>query len=371
MPSFEQVLKSSAWVLYAIIVFEILFMISPIALYFYSVYGPVLQAFNRSEGTAWLTQFFLPHISKTTSPLLNLLSGLAWPLILLGTGLFLGAAIPLYFSKIRRQGAVTKGLYRYIRHPQYLALAILGLGTLLLWPRFLVLITYVTMLFLYSILGRWEEAQCLARYGESYHAYLARTGRFLPLAWSQRLPRLLPTAGGRGITAPLGFYALLLGASVALGFGLREYSLSHLTAWYTDDTAVLSPAILSDEELRAAYRTATTDIQVQKALEAVKPAKRIIYVVPLAWCIPDLPLEATATCYGHHVPANFDRRYYKLLFTQTRTHAAQASRKEIVKTAYGLHPIVLVKVDISATEVTEVETPPPHVFWGDIPTPMY
>jgi protein-S-isoprenylcysteine O-methyltransferase Ste14 len=140
----------------------------------------VLQIFDRWAGTAWLTQFFLPHISKTTSPPLNPLHGLAWPLILIGTGLFLGSAIPLYWAKFRRQGAVTTGLYTFIRHPQYVGLALLGLGTLLLWPRFLVLITYVTMLFLYTRLASWEEAQCLAHYGESYRAYQERTGRFLP-----------------------------------------------------------------------------------------------------------------------------------------------------------------------------------------------
>src|ERR687892_1440004 len=146
MSSLERILKPSVWALYAIIVFEILFMISPFALYFYSAYGPVLQGFNRWAGTAWLTQFFLPHISKTTSPLLSLLQGLAWPLILIGMGLFLGAAIPLYWAKFRHPGAVTTGFYAFIRHPQYVGLAVVGLGALLLWPRFFVLITYITML---------------------------------------------------------------------------------------------------------------------------------------------------------------------------------------------------------------------------------
>jgi hypothetical protein len=169
----------------------------------------------------------------------------------------------------------------------------------------------------------------------------------------------------------LGIFALLLSASVAVGFTLRDYSLSSITAFYTPEAAVLSPALLSDDELKAAYRTATADARVHKALQAVGPAKRIVYVVPLEWCLPDLPLEATRTCYGHYVPVDFDRRYYKLLFTRARTHAAQASGKNIVKTAYGLHPIVLVKVDISSLEVTGVETPPPHVFWGDIPTLLF
>lgn len=371
MLDLERILKPSFWMLYLVIAFEILFMVSPFALYFYSAYGPVLNFFDQWAWMAWLTQFFLPHISQTTSPLLNALHWLPWPLIVLGSALFVGGAIPIYWSKFRRRGAVTTGLYAFIRHPQYLGLAIVGLGTLLLWPRFLVLITFVAMLCLYALLATWEEERCLAQYGESFRTYQAHTGMFLPLALSKRIPVILPEAVGSRRFAIFGICACLMTASVVLGFGLRDYSLSRVTAFYTPETAVLSPALLSDEELKAAYHTAAADARVQEAIEAVKPAKRIVYVVPLKWCLPDLPLEASPTCYGHHVPANFDRRYYKLLFTRARTHAAQAGGKEIVKTAYGLDPIVLVKVDITAAQVNGVETPPPHVFWGDIPTPMF
>jgi hypothetical protein len=37
MPDLERILKPSFWAVYAIIVFEILFMISPFALHFYSL----------------------------------------------------------------------------------------------------------------------------------------------------------------------------------------------------------------------------------------------------------------------------------------------------------------------------------------------
>jgi hypothetical protein len=100
MSSSERILRPSVWAIYTIIVFEILFMISPFALYFYSVYGPVLRFFDQWAGTAWLTQFFLPHISETRSHFLNILHGLAWPLILIGTGLFLGGAVPPLLGEI-------------------------------------------------------------------------------------------------------------------------------------------------------------------------------------------------------------------------------------------------------------------------------
>jgi hypothetical protein len=47
MSSSERILRPSVWAIYTIIVFEILFMISPFALYFYSVYGPVLRFFDQ------------------------------------------------------------------------------------------------------------------------------------------------------------------------------------------------------------------------------------------------------------------------------------------------------------------------------------
>lgn len=370
MPDVRSVLKPSVWVFYVVFVLEILFMISPAALYFYGVYGPVLNLFHRWAATAWLTQFFLPHFSETRSTMLNVLHWHAGPLMLVGVVLFLTGAIPVYWTKLRGGGAVTTGLYAWIRHPQYLGLALLGLGTLLLWPRFLVLVSYITMLFLYAQLARWEEDQCLARFGESYQTYQARTGMFLPRGWLLRIPWILPPSGPRRVLA-FAIFLLVVGASVLLGFGVRRYALSQVTALYTPAAAVLSPALLTEEELRTAYRTAATDARVGTALRRAAPTTLIIYVVPLEWHLPDLPLERTPPTGGHHQPAGFDRRYYKVLFTQARTHVPRASGREIVLNAYGRDPIVVARVDISGPAVIAVDTPPAHVRWGDIPTPMF
>ncbi|MGH7382449.1 MAG: methyltransferase family protein, partial [Candidatus Methylomirabilales bacterium] len=321
--------------------------------------------------TAWLTQFFLPHISETSSPLLNALPGLGGLLILAGAVLFLAGAVPVYWTKLRGRGPVTGWLYALIRHPQYVGLAVMGLGTLLIWPRFLVLIAYVTMLFLYAVLAHWEEEQCLTRFGETYRAYQARTGMFLPRSLSKRLPRILPISTGNRVLAVAGLYLVLLPATVALAFGLRDYSLANISAFYTKSTAVLSPALLTDQELSAAYRTAIADPKVQEAIIAARPTKLIVYVVPVEWYLPDLPIEAVHKSGGHQTPSDFDRRHYKVLFTSARIHTVEATERDIITSAYGRDPIVLVKVDISVPEVSGIETPPPHVVWGDIPTPMF
>jgi protein-S-isoprenylcysteine O-methyltransferase Ste14 len=374
MSILRRILKPATWGFYLIIVFEILFMISPFGLYFYSVYGPVLNFLNQWSSTAWLTQFFLPHISQTDSPLLNALHQWAGLLILIGAMLFFAGAIPIYWAKFQRRGAVTGGLYRLIRHPKYLGLAIVGLGTTLLWPRFLILITFVTMLFLYVVLARWEEEQCLARFGDSYRAYQERTGMFLPRRLTKRIPRLLPLSGGKMVAAAVGLYAVLMTATVLIGFKLRDYSVSQISAFYSKSVAVLSPARLTNQELITAYRTAVANAKVQQKLKVIGSTKLIVYVVPVGWYLADLPMEVipkNAPGQGHNQPVDFDRRYYKLLFTTARTYVTEAMGKEIVKTAYGRNSIMLVKVDISTREVTGIEKTPPNVEWGDIPTPLF
>jgi protein-S-isoprenylcysteine O-methyltransferase Ste14 len=365
-------LRGTAWVFYAVFVLEILFMISPAGLYFYSIYGPVLRFLGESPSTAWLTQFFLPHISTTADPLLNIVEPLGLLLLGLGIIVFLGSAIPLYWAKLMQRGEVTVGLYRFIRHPQYLGLALMGFGALLIWPRFLALVLLIIMLALYRVLAGWEEQQCLARFGNSYRGYLAKTGRFLPRAWTKHLPRLLPETGLPRAMAGLAVFATVLVLSVAAAFGLRNYSLSQVAAIYGDKEVILSPAHLTAEELDAAYRTAMADSAVRAALDAAPAGNRLIYVIPQDWYLPDLPLEAQPP--AGEVPrgsSTFDRTHDKLLFANARSHDPAASGPDVVKTAYRLDPIIVARVDIAARKVIAMEKPPAHVRWGDIPTPTF
>jgi hypothetical protein len=202
-----------------------------------------------------------------------------------------------------------------------------------------VLISYVVMVFLYVALARKEEECCLARFGDSYRNYQTRAGMFLPKFLSSKVPRIFPVAGSGAVLVRLGLFAFSMVAVLWLSFQLRDYSLGKICVTYSEDTVVFSPAVLSPEELLSACRTSTTDRH--------------------------------APGHGHYQPANFDRRYYKVLFARARTHPGRVPAKQILKAAYGLDPIVLARVDISARTVDGVETPPEQVYWGDIPTPTF
>ncbi len=369
-------LKPAVWGFYLVIVLEFLFMISPVALHFYASYGPVLNFLHRSPWTSWLTGFFLPHFSATSSPLINSLRPLGFGLAGLGLLGFGIAALQVYGSKLLRRGPVTGGAYRLVRHPQYLALAVLGLGVLLIWPRFLVLISYITMLFLYVALAVLEEQECLSKHGEPYSRYLATTGRILPRSLAAWIPGGSPSDPRLRLAPTLGLYALAVAASLLAAVGLRGHSLARVSAFFEPDRAVLSPARLSTDELHAAYETAIADPRVGRRLAAAaEPGRFIIYVVPEAWHLPDLPLHPIEQILeerrgGHTTPSDFDRSMYKVLFTRARLHAGEFEGPAIVARAHGRDPLALVHVDISRRAVTRLEEPPPHVVWGDIPTPM-
>ena len=78
---------------YCLIGIEIIIMISPFALYFYSVYAPILNLLASNRLTSWTTEFFLPHMVFLTDPVILWLSYLQ-VLLVIGLVLFFTAAVP-------------------------------------------------------------------------------------------------------------------------------------------------------------------------------------------------------------------------------------------------------------------------------------
>ena len=184
-------LSRAVAVVYGLVMFEVVIMVSPFAFYFYAAYGPTLKWLNHSAATAWLTGFLLPHAVFTTSPFLEFLR---WDLgrYFFGLGLlaFFVLAAQIYGSKLFGQKLVSSGIYRYIRHPQYLSLGLSAFGLFTMWPRMIIFLLFVGMLFAYYFLARVEERRMLA-IDHTYADYMRGTGMFLPGNPGGRLYRRL------------------------------------------------------------------------------------------------------------------------------------------------------------------------------------
>jgi protein-S-isoprenylcysteine O-methyltransferase Ste14 len=80
----------------------------------------------------------------------------------------------------REHTLVTLGPYRWVRHPFYDSAAMFVGGIALLAANWFILATGALAIGVLVVRTRIEEEKLLARFGDPYRAYVARTGRFLP-----------------------------------------------------------------------------------------------------------------------------------------------------------------------------------------------
>jgi len=109
--------QSPSWLLaatgiaYLLIGIEIIIMISPFALYFYAVYGPILHFLTSSSLTRWTTEFFLPHMVFLDDPLILFISYLQVFLII-GLILFFECSNSSLLGKVYEKGC---GAQQFLR----------------------------------------------------------------------------------------------------------------------------------------------------------------------------------------------------------------------------------------------------------------
>ena len=362
----------SAWGLYSLIVLEILFMVSPFAAYYYAAYGIPLNALADAPATAWLTWQVLPHFAYNSSVLVNGLILIAWPLILVGLLLFLWGFVQIYRARFGGRGPVTGGLYRHIRHPQYLALAVVGLGTTLYWSRFLVIAAYVLMLAIYGLLARLEEALCLRRFGAPYAAYLERTGRFLPRAWETKLGRMWPQLALTPVQRlGLGFVLLasLLTAALGGAWLLRQHALASIQVetGFGHTAVYLAPMAAGDRRQVLAH-----------AVQALDKPARLLYVVPAHWTVPELGLAASgpdlengrayATTHGNR--GGFDRERIRVLVTEPELAGPASTGRAQLARAVRVTPHAVLTLDLT-TDALTMDDPPGPGRWQGVPVPLF
>ncbi|MDE2484570.1 MAG: hypothetical protein KGL32_04885, partial [candidate division NC10 bacterium] len=230
---------NSAIVLYFVICFEILIMISPFAGFFYSAFNPVLLGLAKYRATKWLSAFFFTHMVVPPNVPLRVVRVMGSVLFLLGIAIFLICAIQVYWSKFLQRGTVVKGAYRWIRHPQYLALAIAGAGLAILWPRFIVVVLWLVMVTVYYALSKDEERRMLGQYPDTYSEYMQGTGMFLPKS-------LESSIAFATVASKVALFVLIAICAIGGAFLLRQYTVRHLPLW--TDSNVVALAVLPEDE---------------------------------------------------------------------------------------------------------------------------
>ncbi|MCX7747800.1 MAG: isoprenylcysteine carboxylmethyltransferase family protein [Clostridia bacterium] len=86
-----------------------------------------------------------------------------------------------YWSKESGKGkVVNKGVYKYIRHPQYTGFMLLTAGMIIQWATLPTLIMWPMIVWMYYRLAKREERDMIAEFGEEYVSYKKKTKMFIP-----------------------------------------------------------------------------------------------------------------------------------------------------------------------------------------------
>jgi protein-S-isoprenylcysteine O-methyltransferase Ste14 len=389
---------------YFLITIEIIIMISPFALYFYSVYGPILNFFGASPLTSWTTEFFLPHMVFPDDKLINFISYLQVTM-LVGLLLFFSAAIPLYYGRFTGRGVVQMSFYAKIRHPQYLFLAISGFGLLLYWPRFIILIMYITMLFVYYILARNEEWRMQLEHPDEYEKYM------------QNIPMFLPgEPGGRFYDLTLGWlkpkwlgilflYLTTLVVAVFLAIGVRSYTINGLPIVVTADNITVVPVFPRPaEDVKKIYAAALASAEVRTELKKEHDAN-LAYIMPGDFFLTALVTDKDRRFSDEMIErfpeilewhqykfsgglGKFFRIFYsfvktlgtvetdydieRLVFVRVRDRNGQTlSSSRIFDLGVKRTPALIVDIDADSLEVLSVLPTSDNHKWGKMPMPVF
>jgi protein-S-isoprenylcysteine O-methyltransferase Ste14 len=169
----------------------------------------------------WWWEPLAQHLFPVWWLFTSYIRGTGWTRLLAPFVIGVGAVILLIgLAQVARSVArgsrlVTSGLYRYVRHPQHLGIAILSFGLLMLngyGIRVGDLYAWTLVAFIYVLLAESEEADLEEEFREAYLRYKMSVPYMLPLLPSThgRIPKILPSRGLKRKLALTTAYVLVL-----------------------------------------------------------------------------------------------------------------------------------------------------------------
>ena len=87
-----------------------------------------------------------------------------------------------------RYQLVTTGIYRIVRHPQYLGLILVVVAFNIQWPTILTLLMAPVLIVTYVRQARREDKELEARFGEAFVGYASRVPAFIPRLRGRAVP---------------------------------------------------------------------------------------------------------------------------------------------------------------------------------------
>jgi len=246
----------------------------------------------------------------------------------------------------------------------------------------------------------------LARFGDGYRGFMARTGMFFPRLSGSRPPlpeSPRPLGAGRG----LAILAALLVISVGAGFVARAYTVRHLPLASVGPVDVIT---ITPEDLTAAREVlpdVLKDPAVAARLGAVRdhPGRVLAYFVPIDYTMQGMiadtgeewklfsrhttvrmitdfvlhPVAHLTQGHGHPGAAGHGAAMHESPALKRRIIFIDVSARgrtlESPVDDFGIavtrRPMFFIDVHLHTGEILAVRDTPPGSGWGTVPTPVF
>jgi hypothetical protein len=313
---------------------------------------------------------------------------------------FFVLAAQIYGSKLLGRVTVRSGVYRYIRHPQYLCLGVSAFGLFTKWPRMIIFLLFVGTLFAYYFLALVEE-RCMLATDPSYADYMSHTGMFLPGYPGRRLycamfGRLHDQKFARWVAATILLVVILLG-----GFGLRAYTVMHISRTaMLPNLMVVSVYPMTPVTMRQLTSLALSEPSVQQALRNEGDATFVAHILPRDYGMIGMFADVGSghMIPGHITPASICLSRFKFLwgwllpFVDTHMRDIMGTDGQEVRVVFSrvdgpdgrpvspvrvfdlsakMTPVYLADINAEARQVSCTSEPPRRSFWGDVKMPIF
>ena len=138
--------------------------------------------FSKMQKNALLSLHIICFILVVYSIFLPLKLGTVW--FYVGLPIFLLGLVPytmvtVNFATTPLDKPVTKGVYRYSRHPMYLTPFLIFIGVGIASASWIFLLLSVVYIVMPPLFIDAEERFCLEKYGDTYREYMRRTPRWI------------------------------------------------------------------------------------------------------------------------------------------------------------------------------------------------
>ena len=143
--------------------------------------GP-FTAMSKTKKITFYSSKIIMFLAFAYSIFLPLKLGTAWfyaglPITLVG--LVTGTIVLVNWAKTPPSEPVTRGLYRYSRHPMYITAVLYFLGVSIATASWVFLLITIVVTVMSFVLANVEEQICLEKYGDAYREYMNRTPRYI------------------------------------------------------------------------------------------------------------------------------------------------------------------------------------------------